>query len=157
MADHFQVMKFVRIILLSTEKPLSYREIQKELKKFNIKASEPDILKALIEMPDEDRELIQQSLDEVQVTETIRSSHYKAGRMLKRKTDAKNLILNEIIGVDEKHISIIEEKLSINGIKVSLQSLLNEMEEEGLIRFRTNDHHFISITSLGKDYFDIFQ
>ncbi len=157
MVDHFEVMKFIRIILLNSGKPLSYPEIQCELKKIKIEASEPDILKALNEMSNDDRVLVQQSLNDVQVTKTERSSHYVAGRLLKRKTDAKILILNEIIGVDKKHKSMLQDKLNNNEIRVELQSLLNEMEEEGLIRFINTNQHFVAITSEGKDYLDIFQ
>ena len=156
MQEHSKIAKFIKIILLQNEEPLSYPEIQKELREFNIEAAEIDIVKALKLIPKSEKEFMPISLSSNTLATENRGPKYSASVFLERKHRAIMNILNLLSDVEEKHISLIEDELIRIGGKVDLQKLLLEIEAEELIKFKTSDHHFVTITNEGRDYFKAF-
>ena len=157
LTDYIEVAKYIKVILLKSEVPLSYPDIQKALYKYNIELSELDILKALKEIPKADKKQISEPLDPTRDATEDRNPKFLADIDLKRKHMAKMCILSRLLHNDEMHISKVEELLSNMKAKLSLAMLLDEMGTEDLIRFKTTDHNFITIASAGKDYLNIFQ
>ena len=152
-----EIKKHIKTILLQSGDPISLPEIQVSLRKFNIEVNEVDILKAINNMPAGEYELIPAPVNKTKSDPQERSTKYQSGIYLKRKHRAKIRILNSLSNISEMHISTIEDLFAIKEEKVCLHEILEEMKAEGLIRFSTTDHHFITLTSAGKDYLDIFQ
>ncbi len=156
MEEHSKIAKFIKIILLQNEEPLSYPEIQKELREFNIAAAETDIIKALKLIPKSEKEFIPISLSSKTLATENRGPKYLASVALKRKHRAIMNLLNLTADAEEKHISLIEDEFVRIGEKVDLRKLLVEIETEELIKFKTTDHHFISISYEGREYLKAF-